>query len=396
MRFYLTPEQAEMEKEIYAYLEKNVTPELITEILDEPEGASADQAPVLNKFIRKLGADGWLGIGWPKEYGGQNRSAIDQYIFFDACNGYYNIPIPMITLNTVGPTIMAMGTSEQKERILPGILKGEMEICVGYTEPGAGSDLASLKTTAVKDGDEYVINGQKIFSTHAEFADYIWLAARTDLKAPKHKGISIFLVKKDSSGIQIHPTFAIGGLKSNIVFYDNVRVSKDSLVGEENQGWKYMNRQLAMERVALVPHSRTRRTLEDLTEWARNNSIDGRRVIENPWVRNGIAKFTVETEVLKLFNYRVAWQLTQGTIPFAESCMTKVYGSELAQRVNEFALQVFGLYGQLEPFGSELAPGSGSYERNYLMNKVLTFGGGANEVLRDAVAGIGLGLAKSR
>lgn len=396
MRFCLTPEQAQTEKEIYAYLEKNVTPELISEIINEPEGASAEHTPVLNKFVRKLGADGWLGIGWPKEYGGQNRSAIEQYIFFDAVNGYYNIPIPMITLNTVGPTIMALGTQEQKEKILPGILKGEMEICVGYTEPGAGSDLASLKTTAVKDGDEYVINGQKIFSTHADFADYIWLAARTDPNAPKHKGISMFLVKTDIPGIQVHPVTCIGGLKSNIVFYDNVRVSKDSLVGEENQGWKYINRQLAMERVALVPHSRTRRTLKELTEWARNHSIDGRRVIENPWVRNGIAQFTAETEVLRLFNYRVAWQLTQGTVPFAESCMTKVFGSELAQRVNEFALQVFSLYGQLEPFGSELAPGLGSHERNFLMNKVLTFGGGANEVLRDSVAMIGLGLAKSR
>lgn len=396
MRFSLTTEQRKLEREIYDYLEKLVTPELIRELTNEPEGGDENTTPLYAEFLKQLGRDGWLGIGWPKKYGGQDRTHIEQYIFFDAVIGYYRIPIPILTLNTVGPTLMAVGTEEQKEKFLPKILNGELQVAIGYTEPEAGSDLASLTTSAVKDGDYYIINGEKVFTSLAHFSDYIWLAARTDPTAKKHKGISVFLIETNTPGIRVAPINCMGNFRTNITYYEDVRVPASCLVGEENRGWQYINQQLAMERVTIVPHSRSGRCIEDITKWARENSLDGRPVIENPWVKYNIAKLSAEIEVLKLFNYRVAWQLTQGIVPYAESCMTKVYGSELLQRVNGFALQVFGLLGQLEPLGSEYAPLQGRFGRSFVAEALMTFGGGANEVLRDAIAMIALEMPRSR
>jgi hypothetical protein len=395
MDFELTPEQQQVELEVYDYLEKLVTPELEAELAAIPEGGGPDTHPYYTQAMRQLGHDGWLGIGWPKEYGGQNRSSIEQYIFFDAVMGYYRIPIPLLALNTVGPTIMRHGTEEQKKRFLPPILSGELNIAIGYTEPEAGSDLASLKTKAERDGDHYIINGQKIFTSLAHHADYIWLAARTDPNVKKHKGISIFMVDINTPGITVDPLFTMGGFQSNFTYYDNVRVPKDCLIGEENKGWRYINSQLAMERVALVPHSRTRHAFQEMTTWAKENTLDGRLVIDEPWVRSQLAEIAMDIEVLKLFNFRVAWQLTQGVEPFAEASMTKIFGSELLQRVTGVCIDMMGLVGGLQP-PSKLAPFSGRYQQEFLSMRLLTFGGGANEVLRDIIALIGLGMPPSR
>ncbi len=395
MDFELTPEQKELEQEIDEYLEKLVTPEYEEERIGAPEGGSPEQAPHFCKIIKKLGEDGWLGIGWPSEYGGQNRSHIEQYIFFDMVFGKYRISIPMLTLNTVGPTIMQVGSDKQKKLFLPKILKGELNVAIGYTEPDAGSDLASLKTTAVKDGDHYIITGQKIYTSLAHFCDYIWLAARTDPNVKKHKGISMFLVDVNTPNVKIEPMHCMGNFRTNVSYYDNVKVHKDFLIGEENQGWIYINQQLAMERVTLVPHSYSRVNLEDFTAWAKENTIDGELVIEKPWVRNQLARLTMETEVLKMFNFRVAWMLSQGEMPFTEALMTKVYGSELFQRVNGFILQAMGPLGGLEP-SQEFAPINGRQSREFVAKMLLTFGGGANEVLRDVIALLGLGMPRSR
>lgn len=396
MRFSLTTQQAELEREVHAYLADLMTPALADELVSLPEGGGEAEAPEYNQALRRLGQDGWLGIGWPKEYGGQGRTHVEQYIFFNAVVGWYRIPIPMLTLNTVGPTLMAVGSEAQKEEFLPKILRGELQVAIGYTEPSSGSDLASLRTTARRDGDEYVINGQKVFTSLAHFSDYIWLAARTDPNAPKHKGISVFLVKRDSPGIRVTPIHCMGNFRTNMTFYEDVRVPASSLVGEENRGWQYMNQQLAMERVTLVPHSRTHRTLEEVAAWASAHSIDGQRLIDKPWVRTTLAKLLAEVEVLRLFNYRVAWQLTRGEVPFAESFMTKVYGSELLQRVHGFALQVASLLGLLEPGAEGPAPQRGRFARSFVSEALMTFGGGANEVLRDAIAVAALGLPRSR
>jgi 3-oxocholest-4-en-26-oyl-CoA dehydrogenase alpha subunit len=395
MDFELTPDQQRLQEEVYAYLDTLVTPALLAELRDQPEGGSPTGAPEYTRCLHRLGDDGWLGIGWPKEYGGQGKGAIEQYIFFDAVGGYHALPIPMLTLNAIGPTLMQVGTPEQKERFLPPILKGRLNIGIGYTEPGAGSDLASLRTTAVRDGDDYVVNGQKIFTTLADFCDYIWLAARTDPAAKKHKGISIFLVDTKTPGFKFDPIRIMGGFRSNITYYDDVRVPRDCLVGQENAGWNYINMQLAMERIGLVPHSRAGRMVGELIRWVKETTLDGARLAEVPWVRNRLAEFARDTEVLKLMNFRVACQIAQGTHSVAEAAMTKIFGSELFQRVHGFGLQMMGMLGQLEP-GEELAPLGGKFEREYLAKMLLTFGGGANEVLRDVVALTGLGMARSR
>lgn len=395
MDFDLTPEQDRLQREIYEYLERLVTPALLAELQDKPEAGGPEDAPEYTKCLHRLGDDGWLGIGWPKEYGGQGKGPIEQYIFFDAVSGYHALPIPMLSLNAIGPTIMQVGTPEQKDRFLPPILKGRLNIGVGYTESGAGSDLASLRTTAVRDGDDYVITGQKVFTTLAEFCDYIWLAARTDPTAKKHKGISIFMVDTKSPGFTFDPIHIMGGFKSNITYYDDVRVPKDCLIGEENAGWYYINAQLAMERIGLVAHSRAGRLVDEMIRWVKQARLDGTRLADVPWVRTRLAEMARDTEVLRLMNYRVAWQISQGIVPFAEASMVKIFGSELFQRIHGLSLQMMGLFGQLEP-GSELAPIGGKLEREYLAKMLLTFGGGANEVLRDVVAIMGLGMPRSR
>ncbi|MFN8543407.1 MAG: acyl-CoA dehydrogenase family protein [Candidatus Binatia bacterium] len=395
MDFELTPEQDRLQHEVYAYLDALVTPALLAELRDKPEGGGSEDAPEYTKCLRRLGEDGWLGIGWPTAYGGQGRSAIEQYIFFDAVAGHHALPIPMLALNTVGPTIMQVGTPEQKARFLPPILKGRLNIGIGYTEPAAGSDLASLKTTAVRDGDDYVITGQKVFTSLAHFCDYIWLAARTDPAAKKHKGISIFMVDTKSPGFSLDPLETMGGFRTNVTYYDGVRVPRNCLIGEENAGWYYINTQLAMERITLVPHSRAARLVDEMVRWASATELDGARVADAPWVRARLAELSRDAEVLKLLNYRVAWQISQGAVPFAEASMVKIFGSELFQRIHGLGLQMMGLLGQLEP-GSALAPLGGKVEREYLAKMLLTFGGGANEVLRDVVAIMGLGMPRSR
>jgi alkylation response protein AidB-like acyl-CoA dehydrogenase len=390
--FDLTPEQKQLERDVKAYFEKNATLELHQEIDRFPEG----EGPLCKQFVRKLGEDGWMGIGWPKEYGGQGRSSIDQYIFFDLALGYYHIPIPMLALMTVGPTIMRVGTEEQKRKILPAILRGECVIAIGYTEPEAGTDLMSLKTTAIRDGEHYVINGQKTFTSMGHSCDYFWLAVRTDPKAAKkYMGLSILLVDAKTPGITVEPIKTMANLQLNHEFFENVRVPKESLIGQENKGAEYLFMQLAHERVMLVPHSFSLRAIRDAARWASQTKFNGKTVLDQPWVRGRLVDMALESEVLKLLNYRVAWMLTRGELPMVESSMIKVFGSEHIRRATDVALQVMGLYGQLET-GSKWVPARGRPEHVYRMQVLLTFGGGTNEVLRDMMAMMGLGLPRSR
>ena len=392
MDLELTPEQQQLEEEIYTYLKGNIPPELEEERLVDMEGGG----PVCREFIRQLGRDGWMGIGWPKEYGGQDRTPIEQYIFFDLAMGYFRIAIPVLTLMTVGPTLMKVGSDEQKKRFLPPILTGDLVFSIAYTEPDAGTDLFSLKTTAVKEGDDYIINGQKVFTSMGHFCDYFWLAARTDPNAAKqHQGISILLVDARSPGITIEPIYVMGGFRVNQEFFDNVRVPKECLVGEENKGFQYMLTQLPHERINLVPHSSSLRAIEDTARWARTTNRNGAPVSEQAWVRNKLAELTVEAEVLKLLNHRVAWMMTQGVTPHVESAMIKAFGTEQYQRVMGGCLEIMGLHGQLQE-GSKWAPADGWIQRVSQVYLMLTFGGGTNEVMRDIIAMMGLGLMKSR
>ncbi len=351
--------------------------------------------PKSKEFIRRMGADGWLGVGWPKEYGGQGRSVMEQHIFYEAIWAR-RAPFPVLTLNAVGPTIMKFGSEEQKREFLPRILKGDLEIAIGYTEPDAGTDLASLKTVAVKDGDSYVINGNKVFTSIAHLADYLWVAVRTDPDPKKkHKGLSILLIDVDTPGITIDPIYTLGGHRVNSVYLKNVVVPRTCLVGEENKGWGLIVGQLEHERFSLSPSSPMRRRIDETIEWAKETDVDGAPVIDHPGVREKLAELLADVDILRLLNYQVVDNMTKGKMFWAESSAVKVFGSELNIRINNTLLDIMGLYGQLQQ-GDERAPLDGLVESHFRDDLLFVFGGGANEIQRDIIAMVGLGLPKSR
>ncbi|MGH9024827.1 MAG: acyl-CoA dehydrogenase family protein, partial [Acidimicrobiia bacterium] len=262
-----TDEQQALRKELRAYFDRLLTPAVREELGQPGEGS-----PAYVEIVRQMGADGWLGIGWPEEYGGQGRSAIDQFIFFFEVSRA-GAPFPFVTLNTVGPTLMAFGSEAQKKKFLPGILAGEIHFAIGYTEPESGTDLASLRTRAVLDGEEWVINGNKVFTSGANQADYIWLACRTDPDAPKHKGISMIIVPTDTPGFKWTPIVTVGSNTTTATYYDDVRVPKDNLVGDVNAGWRLITNQLNHERVGLAANTAIAfRLWESALDWARETA----------------------------------------------------------------------------------------------------------------------------
>lgn len=391
MRIAITPEQETLRDELRAYFAELMTPELVREIEEGGEGGG----PLYRQALKRMGADGWLGIGWPREYGGQGRSPIEQYIFSNEVQRV-GFPLPFLTLGTVGPTIMRYGTEAQKQAFLPRILRGEIHFAIGYSEPDAGTDLASLKTRAVRDRDEWVINGQKVFTSLADYADYIWLAARTDPDAPKHAGISIFLVPTDSPGYKITPIWTMGGLRTNATYYENVRVPAENLVGGVNNGWSMIVNQLNHERVSLSSPGPFERLFDETVRWARETKLaDGRRVIDQPFVQLNLARVEAHLEVLRLLGWKQAWALTQGHLNPAEASTVKVFGSESQIEGYRLILEVFGQAGILRR-GSPGAILRGKVERMYRAASILTFGGGTNEIQRDIIAAAGLSMPRER
>jgi alkylation response protein AidB-like acyl-CoA dehydrogenase len=384
-----TPEEKRLKSELRAYLADLITPDARAEWARSEGGG-----PLYRKILQKLGADGWLGIGWPKEFGGQDRPPIEQYIFFDEVQraGY---PIPFLTLCTVGPTLMKYGTEEQRAKFLPAILRGECHFAIGYSEPGAGTDLASLKTKAIKDGDHYVVNGQKMFTSLAEYADYIWLAVRTDPDAQKHKGISILMVDTKSPGFSLTPINTLGDNRTNATYYDNVKVPVSMRVGREHEGWKLITNQLNHERVALLTPGPVNKIVEDVTRWARETKYaDGRRVIDEPWVQQNLARCVARLEVLKLMTWRQAWNIQKDVLDPAESSTVKVFGSENFVQVLQWLQEVMGQTALIKE-GSPGAFIAGRLERYYRTTLVLTFGGGVNEVQRDIISMAGLRMPRA-
>jgi alkylation response protein AidB-like acyl-CoA dehydrogenase len=386
--YALTDEQEALRDRLRSYFQDLLTPEVEQALA---EGQMGD--PTWKQVVKQIAADGWLGIGWPAEFGGQDRSAIEQLIFFDECQRAA-APVPMLSINTIGPTIMRFGTDEQRERFLPGILAGDLNFAVGYTEPDAGTDLASLRTTAVRDGDEYVINGQKIFTSLAAHADYVWLAARTDPEAPKHKGISILLVPTDTPGFSVTPLDIMAIGDTTQTFYDDVRVPAQNLVGEENNGWRLITNQLNHERVAICNAGMVHRYLEEVTSWAVEERLaDGRRVMDQEWVRLGLARVRARVDVLQLLNWKVAWSLTDGELDPALASATKVYGTEHYIEALGLLMEILGPAASLKR-GSPGARLRGRMEGSYQGILVLTFGGGVNEIQRDIIATVGLGMPR--
>jgi alkylation response protein AidB-like acyl-CoA dehydrogenase len=304
-------------------------------------------------------------------------------------------PVPMLTINTVGPTIMHFGTEKQKDHFLPKILRGEIAFCIGYTEPGAGTDLAALATTATRDGDEYIINGQKVFTSLAGDADYIWLAARTDPEAKKHKGISVFAVPMDTPGISVTPMHLLSEHDINHTFFDEVRVPASTRIGGENEGWTLITNQLNHERVTLCSSGTIERTLSEVQRWAQDNLLeDGRRVIDQEWVQVHLARVRARLEFLRLINWKVAWTATQDRLDVADASSIKVFGTEFYLEAFRLLFEVVGERGYVKD-GSPEAVLRGRLERFYRSLLILTFGGGTNEIQRDLIATFGLGFPRA-
>lgn len=391
MHIAYTPEQEELRRELREYFAKLMTPER-RESLTTTEGEYGD-GKAYKETVRQMGKDGWLGIGWPTEYGGQNRSMMEQLIFTDEAS-IAGAPVPFLTINTVGPTIMTYGTEEQKRDLLPRIVRGEVHFSIGYSEPEAGTDLASLKTRAVRHGDTYVINGQKMWTSLIQYADYVWLACRTDPDVKKHKGLSIFFVPTDAPGFRWTIVRTMAGASTSATFYEDVRVPATNLVGEENGGWRLITNQLNFERVALTSAAGVIQTLRDVREWAQTTKLpDGRRVIDQEWVQMHLARVHAKAEVLKLINWKIAWGVGKGLNP-ADASATKVFGTEFFTEAYRLLMEVLGANAYVKD-GSAGAVLKGRLERMHRSTLILTFGGGTNEVQRDIIAMVGLGMPRA-
>jgi len=398
MHLTYTPEQERLRQELRDYFAGLMTAE-VRAALAAPEGEYGD-GEAYRQVVRQLGRDGWLALSWPADYGGRGGTMLDQLIFTDEA-AIAGVPVPFLTINTVGPTIMRFGTVQQKARYLPRIAAGEIHFSIGYSEPEAGTDLASLRTSAVRvtgDGEAggaYVVNGQKMWTSLIQYADYVWLACRTDPAAPRHKGLSILIVPTDSAGFSWTPVRTVSGTTTSATYYSDVRVPASALVGEENQGWPLITNQLNHERVALTSAAPIRRALGEVTDWARATKLaSGQRVIDAEWVQLNLARVHAKAEFLKLVNWRIAAEAGQGLGP-ATASATKVYGTEFATEAYRLLMEVLGANAHVRN-GSAGAVLSGRIERMQRASLILTFGGGTNEVQRDIVAATALGLPIGR
>lgn len=377
----LTPEQAKLQNDLRHYFSNLVTAEETREIMIDRHGSSYEAV------VRRMGQDGWLGVGWPKEYGGHGFGPLEQQIFMNEVMRA-DVPMPLVTLQTVGPTLQKYGTEEQKKKFLPGILAGEIHFAIGYTEPEAGTDLASLRTTAVRDGDHYVVNGQKIFTTGAHQAQYIWLACRTDPSAPKHKGISILIVDTKDPGYSWTPIITNDGAHhTNATYYTDVRVPVEMLVGEENAGWKLITTQLNHERVSLGPSGRIAGMYDRVYEWASKPGPDGVAPLSHEDVRRVLGEMKAVWRLNELLNWQVA--SSGDDISMADAAATKILATEWIQKLGRLSEGVVGRYG--DPADANTAETLEWLDAQTKRHLVITFGGGVNEVMREMVSTAGLG-----
>ena len=390
MHLSYAPEQERLRSELRSYFAALMTPEWRAGL----EGGDYGDGEAYREVVRQLGRDGWLALSWPAEYGGRDATMMDQLIFTDEAAAA-GVPVPFLTINTVGPTIMRYGTAEQKAFYLPRIAAGELHFSIGYSEPEAGTDLASLRTRAVRDGDSYVINGQKMWTSIIHQADYVWLACRTDPDAPRHKGLSIIIVPATADGFSWTPVPTMSGPVTSATYYSDVRVPASSLVGSENGGWPLITNQLNHERVALTSAAPILTALREVTAWARETRLaSGQRVIDSEWVQVSLARVHAKAEFLKLTNWRIASAAGAGLGPAAASA-TKVFGTEFATEAYRLLMEVLGANAAVRD-GSPGAVLAGRVERMHRSALILTFGGGTNEVQRDIVAAAALGLPISR
>ena len=366
---------------VVMFLRANVTQALRDEIaeygLEYPDGEVA-------AFRRKVGEKGWFGLNWPTEYGGLGLSAMHQNILMFEFD-YWGVPGPDLTVTSVAPMIMRHGTEENKREFLPPIARGEMICAVGYSEPEAGTDLASLRTHAVRDGDEWVINGSKIWNSGAQRSTHEWLCVRTDPDAPRHRGLSVIIVPVGHPGVTIRPLYAWSGYRTNETFFDEVRVPLGNLIGEVNQGWTYITGALDLERGALNNAGDLRRAVVELLRLARLPRRDRTIPLDDQAFSRRLAQVAADVDVAYLMSGEAASLLDEGQIPTVEVSVQKVFTSELRQRIADLAIDLLGPEGLLA-YGNDAAPGYGRFERLYRSAPLMRFGGGTNEVLRDVIA----------
>lgn len=383
MEFRFTPEQETFRQEVRDFLQETVTPEFRQRLR-----ASGDET-FSPQFSRRLSERGWMGLNWPPEYGGLGKGAMERFILneelvvHDAPIGYH-----FLGERQVGPSLMRHGTEQQKRDLLPKIARAEVSFCLGLSEPEAGSDLANVQTRAVRDGDYYIVNGQKIWTSHAHSADMCWLVVRTDPNAPKHRGISILIVDMKSRGIGVQPLTNMAGMHGfSQVFLEDVQVPSANLVGEENAGWYILAEHLDFERAGIDRIAYNQRLFEECLEFVRRapDLDNGRDRI----IRQRLAELYVELEVGRLLAYRVAWMMDKGVIPNAEVSISKVFGSEWCQRMANAVLQVTEVYGAAAP--RDLAERA---TRFYLISVGDTIRAGSSEIQRNIIAQRGLGLPR--
>lgn len=392
MRIGFTEEQDNLRTELREYFAGLMTEERRA-ALEGPGGEYGDGV-AYKEIVRQLGRDGYLVMGWPKEYGGQGRSMIDQLIFTEEA-AIADVPVPILTVDTVGPAIMRYGTEEQKNSFLPRIARGELHFSIGYSDREAGTDLASLQTRAVRDGDDYVINGQKMWTSLIEYADYVWLAARTDPEAERHRGLSILIVPTDADGFSWTKIHTVAGIGTSATYYSDIRVPAGNVVGGENAGWNLITNQLNHERVALSAATPMQEALRQVREWAQTTTLpDGSRVVDAEWVQTHLARVHANVEYLKLRSWKIASDAESGELTKADASATKIFGTEFALECYRLLMEVLGA-GAIVRYDSAGTMLRGRIERYQRSSLILTFGGGTNEVQREIIAAT-LGLPVTR
>lgn len=388
MDFGFSEENERFRADVRDFIAAHVTPQVVQEMHDAAAGAGI--GPQTRELILKIGEQGWIGMSWPEEYGGRNADLIDQYIFEEEL-ARARVPLNLGNFIEQAPAIMNAGTEAQKAWFLPRLVRGEVTFALGYSEPSGGTDLAALKTRAVEVEDGFVINGQKVFTTRAEQSTHIYLMARTDPDAPKHRGISIFLVPMDTPGITVRPLWTLPGGRTNEVFLEDVRVPKDALLGEKNKGWYIGASALNLGRAGARRYCIYVSPFEDLLKYLTEDEL-GREMAKDPVVQDRVAELYCEARVARLFTMRSLSMVRRGQNPPYEISSEKVWGPEFQVRATEAASQIMGDYHQL--WDTETAPSGGSFPRQYVSAMVSTFGHGSTQVMRTAIARRGLGLPK--
>ena len=383
----LNAEQHALRLRVRDYFGALMTPELRLAL------RAAEGGALYRDTVRRMGADGWLAVGWPKAFGGQGFSGTEQLVFFEEAN-IAGAPLPFVTISTVGPALMASGTELQKARFLPAIAAGTLLFSIGYSEPGAGSDLAALKTSARLEADTFVVNGNKLWTSGVESADFVWLAARTDADLPRHKGVSLLMVDTQLPGFSHTPIQTVGN-RTAATYYDQVRVPRDMLVGELNAGWRLITAQLNHERLGLGAWAdKVFGSFRRVLMWAKARDENGRRAIDQPWVQRSLADCYTRLEAQRLLNFRIAADVEAGNMDVALASASKVYGSETVIEVLRLLIEIMGS-GAMVRAGSAAALLAGELEYEARAATITTFGGGTNELQRELIAQFGLAMPKT-